>query len=116
MIEGEPIVFVVDDDPSVRRSIERLIQSIGLKVQTFQSAGEFLQRARPEGPACLILDVRLPGLRGLDLQRELTNRGIQLPIIFITAHGDIPNGAKARTNRPAINRINLYQESVEFPC
>jgi FixJ family two-component response regulator len=95
MIEGEPIVFVVDDDPSVRRSIERLIQSIGLKVQTFQSAGEFLQRARPKGPACLVLDVRLPGLSGLDLQRELTNRGIQLPIIFITAHGDIPMTVRA---------------------
>jgi FixJ family two-component response regulator len=95
MIEGEPIVFVVDDDRSVRCSIERLIQSIGLKVQTFQSAGEFLQRARPEGPACLVLDVRLPGLSGLDLQRELTNRGIQLPIIFITAHGDIPMTVRA---------------------
>ena len=95
MIEGEPIVFVVDDDPSVRRSIERLIQSIGLEVQTFQSAREFLQRARPEGPACLVLDVRLPGLSGLDLQRELTNRGIQLPIIFITAHGDIPMTVRA---------------------
>jgi len=88
-------VFVVDDDPSVRRSIERLIQSIGLEVQTFQSAREFLQRARPEGPACLVLDVRLPGLSGLDLQRELTNRGIQLPIIFITAHGDIPMTVRA---------------------
>jgi FixJ family two-component response regulator len=95
MIEGEPIVFVVDDDRSVRCSIERLIQSIGLKVQTFRSAGEFLQRARPEGPACLVLDVRLPGLSGLDLQRELTNRGIQLPIIFITAHGDIPMTVRA---------------------
>jgi FixJ family two-component response regulator len=95
MIEGEPIVFVVDDDPSVRRSIERLIQSIGLEVQTFQSAREFLQRARPEGPACLVLDVRLPGLSGLDLQRELTNRGVQLPIIFITAHGDIPMTVRA---------------------
>ena len=95
MIEGEPIVFVVDDDRSVRCSIERLIQSIGLKVQTFRSAGEFLQRARPEGPACLVLDVRLPGLKGLDLQRELTNRGIQLPIIFITAHGDIPMTVRA---------------------
>jgi FixJ family two-component response regulator len=95
MIEGEPTVFVVDDDPSVRRSIERLIQSIGLEVQTFQSAREFLQRARPEGPACLVLDVRLPGLSGLDLQRELTNRGIQLPIIFITAHGDIPMTVRA---------------------
>ena len=95
MIEGEPIVFVVDDDRSVRCSIARLIQSIGLKVQTFRSAGEFLQRARPEGPACLVLDVRLPGLSGLDLQRELTNRGIQLPIIFITAHGDIPMTVRA---------------------
>jgi FixJ family two-component response regulator len=95
MIEAEPIVFVVDDDPSVRRSIERLIQSIGLEVQTFQSAREFLQRARPEGPACLVLDVRLPGLSGLDLQRELTNRGIQLPTIFITAHGDIPMTVRA---------------------
>src|SRR6202047_3304791 len=83
MIEGEPIVFVVDDDPSVRRSTERFIESIVLRVQTFQSAGEFLQRARPEGPAFLVLDVRLPGLSGLDLQRELTNRGMQLPIIFI---------------------------------
>jgi FixJ family two-component response regulator len=95
MIEGEPIVFVVDDDPPVRRSIERLIQSIGLKVQTFQSAAEFLQHVRPEGPACLVLDVRLPGLSGLDLQRELTSRGIQLPIIFITAHGDIPMTVRA---------------------
>jgi DNA-binding NarL/FixJ family response regulator len=68
MIEPEPIVFVVDDDPSVRRSMER---------------------PRPEGPACLVLDVRLPGLSGLDLRRELTNSGIQLPIIFMTAHGDI---------------------------
>jgi FixJ family two-component response regulator len=95
MIEGEPIVFVVDDDPPVRRSIERLIQSIGLKVQTFQSAAEFLQHVRPEGPACLVLDVRLPGLSGLDLQRELTSRGIQLPIIFITAHGNIPMTVRA---------------------
>jgi FixJ family two-component response regulator len=86
MIEADPIVFVVDDDPSVRRSIERVIQSIGFKVQTFRSAAEFLQRARFEGPACLVLDVRLPGLSGLDLQRELTQSGIQLPIIFMTAH------------------------------
>jgi len=74
MIEPEPIVFVVDDDPSVRRSMER---------------------PRPEGPACLVLDVRLPGLSGLDLQRELTNSGIQLPIIFMTAHGDIAMTVRA---------------------
>ena len=95
MIEAEPIVLVVDDDPSVRRSMERLIQSSGFKVQTFRSAGEFLRRPRPDGPACLVLDVRLPGLSGLDLQRELTNSGIQLPIIFMTAHGDIPMTVRA---------------------
>jgi len=73
LIEAEPIVFVVDDDPSVRRSMKRLIRSSGFKVQTFRSAGEFLRRPRPEGPACLVLDVRLPGLSDLDLQRELSN-------------------------------------------
>jgi FixJ family two-component response regulator len=95
MIEPEPIVFVVDDDPSVRRSIERLTKSLGFRVQTFGSAAEFLERARSEGPACLVLDVRLPGLSGLDLQRELTHSGFQLPIIFMTAHGDIPMTVRA---------------------
>ena len=94
-MQADPIVFVVDDDPSVRRSIERVIQSTGFKVETFQSAAAFLQRPRSDGPACLVLDVRLPGLSGLDLQRELTNAGIQLPIIFITAHGDIPMTVRA---------------------
>jgi FixJ family two-component response regulator len=95
MNEAEPIVFVVDDDPSVRRSIERVVQSIGFQVQTYRSAADFLQRARFEGSACLILDVRLPGLSGLDLQRELTKSGIQLPIIFMTAYGDIPTTVRA---------------------
>jgi len=95
MIEPEPIVFVVDDDPSVRRSIERLTQSLGFRIQTFQSAAEFLEHARSEVPACLVLDVRLPGLSGLDLQRELTRSGFQLPIIFMTAHGDIPMTVRA---------------------
>jgi FixJ family two-component response regulator len=94
-MQADPTVFVVDDDPSVCRSIERLIQSIGFKVEIFKSAAEFLQRRRPEGPACLVLDVRLPGLSGLDLQRELTNAGIQLPIVFMTAHGDIPMTVRA---------------------
>ena len=94
-MQADPIVFVVDDDPSVRRSIERVIQPTGFIVETFQSAADFLRRPRPEGPACLVLDVRLPGLSGLDLQRELTNAGIQLPIIFITAHGDIPMTVRA---------------------
>jgi FixJ family two-component response regulator len=94
-MQADPTVFVVDDDPSVCRSIERLIQSIGFKVESFKSAADFLQRQRPEGPACLVLDVRLPGLSGLDLQRELTNAGIQLPIVFMTAHGDIPMTVRA---------------------
>ena len=95
MTEFEPIVFVVDDDLSVRRSTERLIRSAGLKVQTFTSAREFLKHPRPEGPACLVLDVRMPGLSGIELQRELTHSGIQIPIIFITAHGDIPMTVRA---------------------
>src|SRR5271165_4810086 len=95
MAEPESIVFVVDDDPSICRSIERLIEPAGFKVQSFRSAAQFLAQGRPSSPACLVLDVRLPGLSGLDLQRELTNSGIQLPIIFITAHGDIPMTVRA---------------------
>jgi FixJ family two-component response regulator len=95
MTDPDPIVFIVDDDLSVRRSTERLIQSAGLKVQTFTSAREFLTHARFEGPACLVLDVRMPGLSGMDLQRELTQAGIQIPIIFITGHGDIPMSVRA---------------------
>ena len=95
MNEVEPIVFIVDDDLSVRRSSERLVRSAGFKVQTFASAGEFLKNPRPEGPACLVLDVRMPGLNGMDLQHELTQSGIHIPIIFITGHGDIPMTVKA---------------------
>ena len=89
------MVFVVDDDPSVCRSIERLVEPAGFKIQSFRSAAQFLAQGRPSSPACLVLDVRLPGLSGLDLQRELTNSGIQLPIIFITGHGDIPMTVRA---------------------
>ena len=95
MTEPDSIVFIVDDDLSVRRSTERLVQSAGLKVQTFTSAKEFLKNARFEGPACLVLDVRMPGLSGMDLQRELTQAGIHIPIIFITGHGDIPMSVRA---------------------
>src|SRR5271169_276119 len=95
MTEPDPIVFIVDDDLSVRRSTERLIQSVGLKVQTFTSAKEFLANARFEGPACLVLDVHMPGLSGMDLQRELKQAGIHIPIIFITGHGDIPMSVRA---------------------
>lgn len=95
MTEPEPIVFVVDDDRSIRTSTERLVRSIGFAVQTFESAQEFLAAPRPQGPACLVLDVRLPGLSGLDLQRELTQSGMQIPIIFMTGHGDIPMTVRA---------------------
>jgi FixJ family two-component response regulator len=95
MTEPEPIVIIVDDDPSVRRSTERLIRSAGLKVQSFASAREFLGHPRPEGPACLVLDVRMPGLSGMELQRELTQSGFPVPIIFITGHGDIPMSVEA---------------------
>ncbi len=95
MTEPDPIVFIVDDDLSVRRSTERLIRSAGLKAQTFTSAREFLDAPRGDGPACLVLDVRLPGLSGMDLQRELTQSGVSIPIIFITGHGDIPMSVRA---------------------
>jgi FixJ family two-component response regulator len=91
----EPIVFVVDDDPSVRTSTERLVRSMGFMVQTFGAAKEFLASARPDGPACLVLDIRLPGLSGLDLQRELARSGVEIPIIFMTGHGDIPMTVRA---------------------
>jgi FixJ family two-component response regulator len=88
-------VFVVDDDASVRDALGSLIRSVGLRVEMLVSAKEFLGRKRPDGPACLVLDVRLPGLSGLDLQRELMATGNQIPIIFITGHGDIPMSVRA---------------------
>ncbi|WP_038172355.1 response regulator transcription factor [Verrucomicrobium sp. BvORR106] len=93
--EAEPIVFVVDDDESVRRSTERLIRSAGFKVLTFASGRDFLKQPRPESPACLVLDVRMPGLSGMDLQQELGNSGLNIPIIFMSAHGDIPMTVRA---------------------
>ena len=89
------IVFVIDDDESIREALKSLIRSVGLGVETFASAHEFLQRSRPDVPACLILDVRMPGLSGLDLQRELAAANIDIPIIFITGHGDIPMSVRA---------------------
>ena len=95
MIDNDPVVFVVDDDESVRAAIARLIRSTGRLAQTFASASEFLSNRPPEAPACLVLDVRLPGLSGLDLQRSLAEAGIHIPIIFITGHGDIPMTVRA---------------------
>ncbi len=90
-----PIVFVVDDDRSVRDSLHRLITSVGLRVEVFPSAQAFLSAPRPDVPGCLVLDVRLPGLSGLDLQRELAQSHAALPIIFLTGHGDIPMSVQA---------------------
>src|SRR5213079_3628560 len=90
-----PVVFVVDDDPSVRRAIQRLVESIGLQVELFGSAQEFLRSERPDAPSCLVLDIRLPGISGLDFQRQLAEANIHIPIIFITAHGDIPMTVRA---------------------
>ncbi len=95
MDEKNPLVFVVDDDASVRDSLEDLIGSAGLDAQTFASAQEFLASPRPHVPSCLVLDVKLPGLSGLDLQQELAKAGAQIPIIFITGHGDIPMSVRA---------------------
>jgi RNA polymerase sigma factor (sigma-70 family) len=95
MSEPESIVFVIDDDPSVRRAIERLIGCVGLQVEGFGSAQEFLAGNRPNVPSCLVLDMRLPGISGLNLQRQLAKANIHIPIIFITAHGDIPMTVRA---------------------
>jgi len=91
----EPTVYLVDDDPGVRRSAKELIESIGLRVEAFASAREFLEAQRPDVPSCLVLDIRLPGLSGLDLQRELGKTSNPLPIIFISGHGDIPMTVQA---------------------
>jgi FixJ family two-component response regulator len=95
MTKPDSIVFVVDDDPSVRRAIKRLVESEGLLVELFGSAQEFLQSRRPDAISCLVLDIRLPGITGLDFQRQLSEAGIRIPIIFITGHGDIPMTVRA---------------------
>ena len=95
MREPDPIVFVIDDDALIRDGIQSLIKSIGLRVETFASARDFMIAKRPDAPACLVLDVRMPGLSGLDLQRKLSDSDIHIPIIFITGHGDIPMTVRA---------------------
>jgi FixJ family two-component response regulator len=92
---GASIVFVIDDDPLVRAAIQGMLKSVGLRSETFGTAQEFLQRKPSHGPCCLILDVRLPGINGLEFQRELADAGVRIPIIFITGHGDIPMTVKA---------------------
>jgi len=95
MTGEKPLVYVVDDDPSVLRSVERLLRSVGYDLETFTSAQEFLDFQHPDTPSCLILDVKMPGLSGLELQERLTDKGISLPIIFITGHGTVPASVKA---------------------
>jgi FixJ family two-component response regulator len=95
MTETEPIVFIVDDDKSVRKSLARLIKSVGLKAEIFSCANEFLKRDPYDGPSCLVLDIRMPGLSGLDLQAELAKTKRTLSIVFITGHGNIPMSVQA---------------------
>lgn len=95
MSDATPIVLVVDDDPAVRRSTERLLRTAGFAVRTFESAQQFLAEPSPAGPACLVLDVRMPGRSGMQLQKELAGSARRLPIVFVTGHGDIPMAVDA---------------------
>src|ERR1035438_8881745 len=95
MAGEEPVVYVVDDDAAARAAIQSLLHSVGLRAETFGSAQEFLANYSPDAPACLVLDVRLPGVSGLDFQRDLAARSATIPIIFITGHGDIPMSVEA---------------------
>ena len=90
-----PVVFVIDDDPSVRSAVKFLLSTVGLQAETFDSADSFLRKSPPDVTSCLVLDVRLPGLSGLDFQRELAARNIRMPIVFLTGHGDIPMSVRA---------------------
>ena len=95
MSEPRPAIFIVDDDASVRDALSNLLESVGLRGEAFASADEFLNARRPEAPSCLVLDVKLPGRSGLEFQEELDKAGIRIPIVFITAHGDIPMTSRA---------------------
>lgn len=115
-------VFVIDDDAGVRASIQGLLKSVSLRSEAFGTAEEFLHSRRPDGPACLVLDVSLPGVNGLDFQRELTDTGIRIPIIFITGHGDIPMTVKAMKSgavefltKPFLDQdlLNAIQQALE---
>jgi FixJ family two-component response regulator len=93
--QSDSMVFVVDDDASIRDALKSLLKSVGLRAETFGSTEEFVKAVRPEIPSCLVLDVRLPGMSGLEFQQELEKTGIRIPIIFVTAHGDIPMTSRA---------------------
>jgi len=95
MPASEPTVFIVDDDQGVRQSLEKLVKSVGMTAATFRSADEFLKAYRPDSPGCLVLDVRMPGMSGLELQHVLRERGVEIPTIFLTGHGDVPVAVRA---------------------
>lgn len=95
MKSENPLVYVIDDNASVRRALERLLKSVGFKVESFASGQEFLSRERSSGPACVVLDVRMPGLSGFELQEELARSNIRIPIIFLTGHGNVPQSVRA---------------------
>ena len=95
MVEERAVVFVIDDDPSMRLALEDLVSTVGLEVRAFAAPQEFLQSKRLDAPGCLVLDVRLPGMSGLTFHKELANEGVALPVIFITGHGDIPMSVRA---------------------
>ena len=95
MTGGAPVVFVIDDDSSVRSSLKFLLSTVGLQVESFDSADSFLHKKPPDVPSCLVLDVRMPGLSGLDFQHELARRQIHIPVVFLTGHGDIPMSVRA---------------------
>jgi FixJ family two-component response regulator len=108
--ESAPTVFVIDDDPLVRASVQGLLKSVGLRSEAFETAEEFLRNKRPEGPSCLVLDVSLPGVNGLDFQRQLADAGVHTPIIFITGHGDIPMSVKAMKSGAAEFLTKPFQD------
>ncbi len=95
MTDPRPIIFVIDDDASVRDGVSNLLESVGLQVQVFKSTEAFQNASRPDGPSCLVLDVKLPGMNGLEFQEALEKAGIRIPIVFITAHGDVPMTSRA---------------------
>lgn len=120
--ESDAVIAIVDDDPSVRKGLERLIRSLGWKAETFASAQEFLDGPRTDAPSCLVLDLQLPGLSGLDLQKRMAAAGLETPIIFLTGHGDIPASVKAMKagaveflTKPVDEQdlLNALQEAIE---
>ena len=108
MATESSIVFIVDDDPLIRASIQGLLKSASLQSESFETAEQFLKRGRWDGPSCLILDISLPGMSGLDFQALLQNAGLQIPIIFVTGHGDIPKTVRA----DEVGRLGISYQAV----